>query len=156
MHAFIRQIAVLAVLWTVCELLVPEGRLQQMVRMTVSVLVMTALLSTAGEALQSRPASSPALAQQAVQLSAHTYHRTALQAAANQLSAFCTRFASRAGYEAKPLVYLTEDGGLERIELHVSPTTPLIGTDALVQKLADQLQIDIQRIHLSGSSEEGL
>lgn len=156
MNALIRQIAVLAVLWTVCELLVPEGRLQQMVRMTVSVLVMTALLSTAGELFQTQPSAAPTLAQQAAHSSSHSYRRIALQAAANQLAAFCTRFASRAGYGAQVSVYLTDSGMPERIDMQLSAHSPLMNTNKLVQKLADQLEIETERIHLSIPGEEGL
>ena len=48
MDAFVRQLAVLSVLWSLSELLLPEGRLQKMARMTVSVLVMAALVSGLG------------------------------------------------------------------------------------------------------------
>ena len=48
MDAFVRQLAVLSVLWSLSELLLPEGRLQKMARMTVSVLVMAALISGLG------------------------------------------------------------------------------------------------------------
>ena len=44
MDAFVRQLTVLSVLWSLSELLLPEGRLQKMARMTVSVLVMAALI----------------------------------------------------------------------------------------------------------------
>ncbi len=48
MDAFVRQLAVLSVLWSLSELLLPEGRLKKMARMTVSVLVMAALVSGLG------------------------------------------------------------------------------------------------------------
>ena len=64
MDAFVRQLAVLSVLWSLSELLLPEGRQQKMARMTVSVLVMTALLSGMGKLVQSRLPTITALASQ--------------------------------------------------------------------------------------------
>ena len=61
MNSLIRQITVLSVLWTVCELLLPEGKYQPMVRMTASLLVMTALMTTIAGWLGHAPQDVPAI-----------------------------------------------------------------------------------------------
>ena len=50
MDAFVRQLAVLSVLWSLSELLLPEGRLQKMARMTVSSYARAALSAAANQA----------------------------------------------------------------------------------------------------------
>jgi len=146
-NALIRQVVVLAVLWAVCELLLPTGRLQQMVRMTVSALVLTALLSTAGEALYSQASSTP-LVQQAAALSSSVYRHTVLRSAANQAADWCERLASRAGYEADATVWLTEEGRMDSVELTLRERTPLMQPDALMEAIAAQLDISRQQIRL--------
>lgn len=147
MNALIRQVVVLAVLWAVCELLLPAGSLQQMVRITVSALVLTALLSTAGEVLQSRTPSQP-LARQAAALSSSVYRHTVLRSAANQAAAYCERLASRAGYEADITVWLTEEGCMDTVELALEERTPLMTADALMEMLAQRLDIGMDQIRL--------
>ena len=46
MNAFIRQMAVLSVLWAFCEMLLPEGRQRRAVRLTVSLMMAASLLSS--------------------------------------------------------------------------------------------------------------
>ena len=46
MGAFLRQMVAMAALWTLEELLLPEGNLQKAARVVVSLLVMTVLLSS--------------------------------------------------------------------------------------------------------------
>ena len=154
MQAFIRQTAVLSMLWAVCELLVPEGK-QQMVRMTVSVLVMTALLSTVGEWLQIQPKTAPALAQQVTQISQEHYRRSVLKAAANQTAAYCERFCQRAGYAARTEVFLRADGNVETIRLQLQAHNPLMDPEKIQRLLCDQLRIERERIVLSVAEAEG-
>ena len=74
MDAFVRQLAVLSVLWSLSELLLPEGRLQKMARMTVSVLVMAALVSGLGSLMDIQLESAlPAAAHK--QQHRHQQHR---------------------------------------------------------------------------------
>ena len=65
MNAFIRQMAVLSVLWAFCEMLLPEGRQRRAVRLTVSLMMaasllssLSALLPTAADCSASRLAGS--------------------------------------------------------------------------------------------------
>jgi len=148
MGALVRQVAALSMLWAVCELLLPDGR-QQMVRMTVSVLVMTALLSTAGEWLINAPEGVPALAQQVMQVSRTHYRQTALRAAANQTSAYCERFCTRAGYAAQADVFFRFDGGVERIELRLQPRFPLKTPEETARLLCEELGLDFGCVQLS-------
>jgi len=154
MGAFMRQLAVLAVLWAACELLLPDGRQQQLVRMTVSVLVMTALLSTAGDLLAIRPQGRPALAQQALGASEGQYHQTVIRAAANQTAAYCRRFFARAGYETEAGAFFHPDGSLERIEITVWQTNALISPEETARLLAGQLGMETERIQLSITGAE--
>lgn len=151
MSALIRQIAVLSIMWAMCELLLPAGRQRHMVRMTVSVLVMTALLSTAGEVLQSGGPDSPALAQQAVQAAENNYLETALRAAANQAAGYCERLARRSGYQAQANVFLNREGGVERIELYLEEKNALLSRQEVARRIAQQLQIDQSCIRFPGS-----
>ena len=149
MDALIRQIVVLSVLWAVCEMLLPDGKLQQMARMTLSVLVMTALLSTAGEMLGAVPQTKPALAQQAAQRSTHSYRTAVLRSCANQAASYCRQLAQRVGYDADASVFLTQEGQLERIELRLVSQMPLMSQEELIHALASQFAIPQEKINLS-------
>lgn len=149
MNAFVRQLAVLSVLWSLCELLLPAGRQQHMVRVTVSVLVMTALLGTAGRLLAGG-AELPAWSVQVEQTGTASYQRAALSAAANQLENWCVRMAQRAGYQAQAAVWLRENGALEKIRLILdSPSAPLMQPQPLCDAIAQALGTQRERIQLS-------
>lgn len=148
MSALIRQVAVLSVLWAMCELLLPSGKQQQMVRMTVGVLVMTALLSTTGELLHSHTPAAPTLAHQAVQTTQESYRQTVLRAAANQTATYCQRLAERSGYTASADVYLTTEGMVERIELSLQERAALLSPQEVIQRIARELQLDVEKIRL--------
>lgn len=145
MNAFVRQMAALSVLWALCELLLPEGRTHRAVRLTAGVLVMTALLMSAGRLMEKQLPTLTALAPQVQSAASVSYAETALRAAANQVKADCQRLARRAGYQAEAKAYLTLDGAVERIELFVSPTekTPLMTEEALQTMLAERYQAPI-------------
>ena len=149
MNAFVRQLAVLSVLWSVVELLLPDGRQQPMIRMTMGVLVMTALLTQAGKWL-GQTESMPAWSVRPAQTIENGYHRTALRSLANQVESYCVRQAQRAGYQAKAGVWLTQNGEIEQILLRLTTEeTALIGPEALVELLRQQLQTP--RIRLEGT-----
>lgn len=159
MNAFVRQLAVLSVLWSFCELLLPEGKQQRMVRLTVSVLVMTALLSALNGLLGSVQAlewpSQPVLAQGEGSLQAR---RTALQAAANQARAFCLRQAAKAGYEAECEISLRMDGTLERAVLRLCPkaeSPPLMTAEDLIALLAKGLGVSPEVFEYGGEPSPG-
>lgn len=145
MNAFVRQIAALSVLWALCELLLPEGRAHQAVRLTASVLVMTALLMSAERLMEKPLQAQTALAPQVQTAARESYAETALRAAANQIGADCRRLARRAGYQAEAKAYLTMDGAVEGIELAIDSTekTPLMTEEALQTMLAERYQAPI-------------
>ncbi len=151
MNAFVRQIAVLSVLWAMCEMLLPDGKYQQMVRMTASLLVMSALLTTLGSWLGNAHQPAQTAMTVKVQQAAHdTYRRTALTAMANQLESYCVRIAQRAGYQAGVVVCLTMDGALDHVQLVVNQKDgALLLPGELAAVLADQLNVEEERIRLS-------
>lgn len=150
MNAFVRQIAVLSVLWAMCELLLPDGKHQQMVRMTASLLVLTALLSAAGNWISGEQPAQTAMTHRIVQASENSYQRTALTAMANQLEGYCVRMAERAGYQAGAAVYLTQDGALDHIDLVLAQHgAALMSSAELAKILAGQLGVGEERIRLS-------
>ncbi len=147
MNAFVRQLAVLSILWALCELLLPGGKQQPLVRMTASVLVITALLATVGQWLgQTSRQTAPALTRQVAQTGTQSYQRAAVTAAANQLKRYCERIARRAGYEAEATVSLTLEGMLERAEVTVNAQAPLLSVPELRQALARRLEVEEARI----------
>ena len=150
MNAFVRQIAVLSVLWAMCEMLLPDGKYQQMVRMTASLLVMSALLTTLGGWMEKEQPAQPAMTIKIQQAAQDIYHRTALTAMANQLESYCVRMAQRAGYQASAVVCLTMDGALDHVQMAVRPSEhPLMTTERLAVVLAEQLGVSREQILLS-------
>lgn len=150
MNALIRQIAVLSALWTVCELLLPDGKHQHMVRMTASLLVMTALLTTVSGWLGRAPEAAPVMTVAVQKASEEAYRRTALTASANQIESWCRRMAERAGYQASAAVYLTMDGALDHVQLVIQPSGQALMTpERLAVTLADQLGVQREQIRLS-------
>lgn len=152
MNAFVRQLAVLSVLWSFCELLLPDGKQQKMVRMTVSVLVMAALISAVSGLLGSGgtlTVETPAFSQVGVE----SYERLALRSLANQAEGFCARLAGKAGYRASAAVYVSPDGSLDHAELCLwgwadSSVPPLLGEEAVAEKIAEQLGVEPARVWL--------
>lgn len=145
----IRQIAVLSVLWALCELILPDGKYQQMVRMTASLLVMTALMSTVSGWLGKAQPSQPVMSLRLQQAAEDSYQRTALTAMANQMERYCVQMAQRAGYQASAVVWLTMDGALERVQLTIGqPQAPLISAAEMLQTLAQQLGVAEDRISM--------
>lgn len=156
MNAFVRQIAVLSVLWSLCELLLPDGRQQKMARMTVSILVMAALISAVSGLLgtQVQAVGLPALAQTVEEAGARSYARIALQAAANQTERFVISLARQAGYSARAAVAFRSDGALDHIRLWLErepDTPPLMAEERLAQAVAERLNVRPSLIWLNGN-----
>lgn len=142
MNAFVRQLAVLAGLWALCELLLPEGRQQRMVHMAVSLMVMAALIGTLDGLLGSAGTIEwPALAVQRPAAYATGYDRIALTGVANQIRSLCCRTARRVGYEADAVVQLRADGSLQGIELFLrkGAQPPLTGEEEVCAAVAELL-----------------
>lgn len=162
MNAFVRQLAVLSVLWSLCELLLPEGRQQKMVRMTVSVLVMVALLSAVSRMLKTdlQTEGIPALSSSVQQTAEESYLRTALQTAANQMESLCIRLANRAGYDASAAVYLRLNGSVEQITLRLAgwldeTSPPLADGEALARIISEQTGVETWAIQIAEDGAEG-
>ena len=154
MNGLVRQIAVLSMLWAVCELLLPDGKQHQMVRMAASLLIMIALLTTVRGWLGQPADAQPVMTLRVQQASEETYRRSALTAAANQLESWCVNLAWRAGYQAKAAVWLTMEGETQRISLVLQPSSAaLLEPEALRQTLAQQLGVDESCILLSVEEE---
>ena len=149
MNGFVRQLTVLAALWALCELLLPQGRQQQMVRMAVSLMVMIALVTSLGHLLGSvRPTDWPVLSPARPIGEATGYQRIALTSLANQAEQLCLRIARKAGYQARAAVYLQADGALERVELYLSRTgtPPVMDEDVLAGTIAQLLSAAPQQV----------
>ena len=150
MNALARQVAILSALWAMCELLLPEGKHQAMVRMTASLLMMSALLGTVSGWLGRENDARPVLSMRIQQTSEETYQRAALTAMANQVRGCCVRMATRAGYQAEAVVYMTMDGALEKVLLTLNERDqPLISPEELRNALAARLGVGEQRVQLS-------
>ncbi len=149
MDALIRQLAVLAAVWALCELLLPDGRQQRMVRMAVSLMVTAAFVTTLGRVLRDVPATpQTAPAMQTAASGPSGYERIALVSLANQVESYCVRMARRAGYQADASVYLYTDGAVQRIELWLARggEPPLMDEAALSETIAHQLSLDSQQV----------
>ncbi len=159
MNALVRKLAALSVLWSMCELLMPEGRQRAAVRMTVSVIVMITLLSSSIELMSvgmSETSAAPAIS--AVMPEEREYAAAALRSLANQAKAVAERFSERAGYDCTAAVYLRLDGSLDHMTLDLKRkerTAPLISENEAVQRLAALFEIDEASIRLTdGAIEE--
>ncbi len=149
MNAFIRQLAVLAGLWALCGLLLPEGRQQQMVHLAVSLMVMTALVGSLQTLLYTVQGNDRAVLALRVQPAAVTgYDRIALASIASQAEALCVRTARKAGYEAAATVTLHNDGSLASAVLYLrrGQQPPLMEETALVEAVATLLAADGQQV----------
>ena len=148
MNAFVRQLAVLSVLWSVVELLLPDGKQQPMIRMTMGVLVMTALITQAGRWMGTVE-EMPAWSVQTTQATESAYRHTALRSLANQIENYCVYQAERAGYQAQAGVWLRQDGKIERIDLQLAQEgAVLLNAQKLCDHLAQQLRIASECFHL--------
>ena len=159
MNGFVRQLATLAALWALCELLQCNHRQQQMVRLAVSLMVMVALIASLGKLLGSAkqtewPVFSPT--EQAQTTSG--YQRIALTSLANQVEQYCLRTARKAGYEAQCAVFLKTDGSVKEIRLHLfqREKPPLMEETALVAVLAQQLSVAPEKISWQPLWEEAI
>lgn len=155
MDAFVRQLAVLSVLWSLSELLLPEGRLQKMARMTVSVLVMAALVSGLGSLMDIQVESALPVVSDAAAVG-ESYARAAVSAAANQAETYCVQLARRAGYEARAAVFLTVEGAVDHIDLWLTPgEAPLLDAETVARTIAEGLAVPRERVRLDGNEGSG-
>ena len=147
MNGLVRRVAVLSVLWGMCEMLLPGDKYQPIIRATAGLLVVAALLSSAAEWLGMPVYAQQTATQMLQQNTQAAYLRTALEAAAGQLENYCERIAQRAGYRAQATAYLTMKGETEKIELKVG-TGESVLTDEhqLREALSQALGIAQERI----------
>jgi len=156
LNAFVRQLAALAALWALCELLLPQ-RQQQMVRLAVSLMVMAALVVSLGRFLGSVPQTEWPVFSPVQPVETITgYQRIALTSLANQVEQLCLRTAHRAGYEARAAVYLRQDGSLERIDLYLcrGEEPPLMEESALAASIAQWLSVPPEQIRWRSTDGE--
>ena len=148
MNAFVRRLAVLSVLWTALEILLPHHRQQPMIRMTMGVLVMTALISQAGQWLGGTEGMPAWIVRQETFFESE-HLEAALRSRANQVEWYCVRQAQRAGYQTEAGVWIRQDGSIDHIELKlISREIPLLTPEKLRKTLAIQLNVDPECICL--------
>lgn len=161
MNAFVRQLAALSALWSLCEWLSPSGGQRKMVRFAVSLLVMAALVSAVREALCRASAPEwPSMPVLAEGVESDGLTRIAVQSAANQVWRYCEGVARKAGYEAAGQALLREDGSLEKVCLRLTPSgerPPLVDAEGLRDRLARALETEPERVQIlrGNDSEEG-
>lgn len=165
MDSFLRQVVALSALWALCELLLPEGGVTRAVRLVVSLLVMTVLLTSLADALlqwTGTGASSvtATIGNVAFESTAETevsarrgYTHAFLRSQANQAEDVCVRMANRAGYRASAAVYLQESGALERIDMRVigalrEDSPPLISVEELQRTITKAFEAETSRVRL--------
>ena len=147
MNGFVRQLAALAALWALCELLLPRRR--EMVQLAASLMVMAALVMSLGEFLgYVRQSDWPVFSAAQPAQRVTGYQRIALTSLANQAEQLCLRIARKAGYQAQAAVYLQVDGSLERVELYLSRTgtPPVMDEDVLAGTIAQLLSAAPQQV----------
>lgn len=148
MNGIVRRLTALSVLWSMLEILMPQGRQQAAVRMTMGVLMMTALMSSAGQLL-GQPASWPAWTERTAQAARQTHQQAYIRAMANQVESYCVRQAQKAGYGAQAAVWMRMDGGLEKIGLKLwKEGTVLMSPQELIRHLEQMLQAESGCIQL--------
>lgn len=159
MNGFVRQLAALAALWALCELLQCNHRQQQMVRLAVSLMIMVALIASLGKLLGTvKQTEWPVFSPSEQAQTTSGYQRIALTSLANQVEQYCLRTARKAGYEAQCAVFLHMDGSVKEIQLHLSPenTPPVMAETTLVAALARQLSIPQETISWQPLWEEAI
>jgi len=139
--AFVVRLVVLSVMWAVCEMLLPEGKTQQAVRFTASLLVMLSLLSFMAQLMdvKTAPVSSGGIFTKAQVPPASKIY---LRSRANQIRDYITALCLRAGYESHIVVYLTVDGALERVDMKLwtkEGNQPLLSGTELGKWIAEAL-----------------
>lgn len=142
MNGFVRQLAALATLWALCELLLPRRR--EMVQLAASLMVMAALVMSLGEFLgYVRQSDWPVFSAAQPAQRVTGYQRIALTSLANQLEQLCLRMARQAGYDAQAVVYLRPDGALEKVELYLrrKDHPPLLDESSLMDAMAGKLSL---------------
>ncbi|MBE5802340.1 MAG: hypothetical protein E7319_08645 [Clostridiales bacterium] len=157
MNGLVRQLAVLSVLWALCELLLADGKQQRMVRMAISLMVMVILLSSLAGVISGRTDQErPVFSVEQPDNKASGYDRIAVLSVANQAKGLCVRTAQRAGYQADAVVYLHEDGSLEQVELFLARgnTLPLMDENTLAQTIAKLLSASPEQVRWETVTKE--
>ena len=150
MNAFVRRLAVLSVLWAAVEILLPHRRQQPAIRMTMGLLVVTALVSQTAQWLGAVEGMPAWIVHQEASFETKRLETT-LHSWANQVEDYCVRQAEKAGYQAEAGVWIRRDGSVERIELRLlSGETVLLNPEKLRDHLSDQLKIAPECICLEG------
>ena len=151
MNAFLRQMAVLGILTTLAEHLLPEGGLRKAGRMVMGLLMMLTILNSILEFLRLPLPDIAGLArfQQHVELKlsrdSGSYRDTVLESLRRQVQDAARKAAQEAGYaEADAFAELTDEGDITAIRLRVAvvdvPAFPGEGIQqSEYQKLREQV-----------------
>ena len=150
MDGFLRRLAALGVLTTLCELLLPEGGTRRIARMTVGLLTTAMLLGAflsvrqavlGGDARQPESAVIASI-DEVVALDDQRYRDAALLARANQASGVCRKLIEAAGYCGDAVVTVDSDGAILGVELHAQADMPLVSADELSARIADAFALE--------------
>ena len=150
MDGFLRRLAALGVLTTLCELLLPEGGTRRVARLTVGLLTTAMLLgaflsvrsAVLGGGAASPEAAVVASAEAFVRADGERYRDAALQARANQASDACGRLLAAAGYRGDAVVTVDADGAIVSVELRAEAEAPLLSPDELSQRVAEAFALE--------------
>ncbi|NCB06218.1 MAG: hypothetical protein EOM69_11965 [Clostridia bacterium] len=153
MSELLTQVAALAVLMTMGELLLPDGKLRGTARLAMSLLMTTVLVGAligALNAVKGNGQAATALAGGVIrQTEAKLEEQRVdafLTAQANQGARLCEKLARNAGYEGGARVLYTREGVLARVELMLREKSPLIDRKAMMSAIADALETDTEKI----------
>ena len=150
MNAFLRRLAAMGVLTTLCDMLLPEGGTRRAVQLTVGVMTTALLLSaflSVGQQLMGAQRSSDAVASvAAASVETSVYRQTALQALTNQTADYCERVARSVGYVCTASVTLDESGACTAVRLCLTKASPMISENELLERLARALSMERSQI----------
>ena len=154
MNEFLRKLAALGVLTSLCELLAPEGGMRRIARLTIG-LMTTALLLSALLSLKqglmggASPSVETAMFTSFEAASAQDeerYRQVSLQARANQVKVVCEQLLRAAGYQGTATVLVAQDGGISSIQLDATAEAPLVSADELSARIADTFALGRQQV----------
>lgn len=153
MRELLTQVAALAVLMTLGELLLPDGKLRGTARLAMSLLMTTVLVSAligALNAVKGNGQAATALANKVIlQTETELEERRVnafLTAQANEGARLCEKLGKNAGYEGGARVLYTPEGELARVELTFREKNPLIDRQAMRKAIAEAFETDTEKI----------
>ena len=154
MNEFLRKLAALGVLTSLCELLAPDGGMRRIARLTIGLLTTALLLSALLSLKQgllgnSAPSVETAMFSSFEAASAQEeerYRSLALQSRANQVKAVCEQMLKTAGYLGTATVLVTQDGVISSIQLDMTADAPLVSVEELSSRVADTFALRREQV----------